>query len=92
MARFLAAIQGSRGEATRLGTPNSGIRAQAQGWDVGVKVHGDVDENDTDVFQIYATHGSHAHGSSRYLGKIYKGTDGELYFERSENLAAVMLR
>lgn len=38
MARYQASIQGSRGEASRLGTPKSGIRAMARGWEGGAKV------------------------------------------------------
>lgn len=38
MARYQAKIQGSRGEASRLGTPKSGITAMARGWEGGAMV------------------------------------------------------
>lgn len=38
MARYQASIQGSRGEASRLGSPSSGITAMARGWEGGAKV------------------------------------------------------
>jgi hypothetical protein len=69
MAHFYSAIQGSRGEATRLGTTASGIRAQAQGWDTGAKVYGNV-VDDRDEFSIYATSGSDYRGIEVYLGKV----------------------
>jgi len=69
MARFIGFIQGNRGEASRLGTPASGIRVQAQGWNVGVKVFGDI-EDGTDTFSIYATSGSDYRGLETYLGKV----------------------
>lgn len=60
MARFLAAIEGkSRSEVTRLGSPSSGVRAQAQGWDLGVKVYGSVDSEGNDCFEVIVTGGSH---------------------------------
>ena len=36
MSRFYGSMQGSRGEATRCGTPSSGITAHVRGWEVGV--------------------------------------------------------
>lgn len=38
MARYQAIIRGNRGEASRLGTRKSGIRAMARGWEGGAKV------------------------------------------------------
>lgn len=37
MARFYASIQGNRGEATRMGTPSSGITGHVRGWNLGMK-------------------------------------------------------
>lgn len=55
MARFRALIQGTRGEASRLG--HQGIRASVNGWHCGVKVCGGI-EDGADVFYVYATSGS----------------------------------
>ena len=57
MARFYADIQGSRGNATRMGTPNSGISGHIRGWDTGcrVEIH---DDNGVDCVTVYRTSGS----------------------------------
>ena len=39
MAHFLASIQGCRGEASRLGSKESGITARIGSWEGGVEVH-----------------------------------------------------
>jgi hypothetical protein len=57
MARFYASIQGNRGEATRMGTPNSGISAHVRGWNIGAHVQVD-DEDGEDVVFVRATGGS----------------------------------
>ena len=56
MSRFYASIQGNKGEATRQGTPNSGIIGHIRGWDIGGKVRCEV-ENDKDVVYFYLTSG-----------------------------------
>ena len=38
MAHFLASIQGSRGEASRLGTKSSGIESAVASWSGSVRV------------------------------------------------------
>lgn len=35
MAHFYGTVQGHRGEASRLGTRRSGLRATASGWNIG---------------------------------------------------------
>ena len=57
MSRFYASIQGSRGEATRQGSPNSGIRGHIRSWDTGVQVY-IAAEGDNDRIQVYLTGGS----------------------------------
>ena len=52
MARFYAKIQGNRGEVTRVGSPKSGISEHIRGWDVGIKVTGEVDAAGNDVFHV----------------------------------------
>jgi len=39
MAKYRGFIQGNRGPATRLGSANSGLVAEAQSWDGKVQVH-----------------------------------------------------
>lgn len=66
MAQFYAAIQGHRGEASRLGTKQSGISGHIRGWNVGVAVYiSHVDGKD--VVSVYRTTGSNGCGYDRTL-------------------------
>jgi len=81
MARFLGAVQGSRGEASRLGSNSSGIRAQAQGWDCGVTVYGEsvIDSHSgksVDQFEIYATGGSNGRSHRKLVATIVETDTG----------------
>jgi hypothetical protein len=81
MARFYADIQGSRGEATRMGTAASGIQAHPRGWNLGVQVDGGTrDEEDNlglDEFDITISRGSNGYGNRiAYLGRVYEEEDG----------------
>lgn len=69
MARFKGSVQGSRGEASRLGGTESGLRVYANGWRSGVMVRGEVNEDGEDVFYVYATGGS-GPGYARMLGRL----------------------
>jgi hypothetical protein len=69
MAQFRATIQGQRGAMSRLGSKNSGLRVRADGWNGGVEVHANT-ENDRDVFAVYATSGSNGRKSGEYLGSV----------------------
>ena len=86
MARFFAEIQGQAGEATRLGSKRSGIRAHVRGWDVGVVVYGDCQDTagpePVDVFELFATGGSNDSGKRTYIGqvRIANAGDGEVHF------------
>lgn len=77
MAHFIGYLKGNRGEASRLGTGNSGIRAQAQGWDIGGKVYCSVNNNGEDIVEMYVTRGSNGYGSGFYLG-TFKIKDGKI--------------
>ena len=70
MAHFYATIRGNRGEATRMGTPNSGIGGHIRGWNIGVRVYGRVDENGKDVFDVVQTGGSNGHAPSKVIATI----------------------
>ena len=69
MAQFQGTVSGGRGEASRPGTKNSGIVTHAKGWNSGVEVHGYVDENGQDKFDIFMTT-----GSSHKMGKDFIGS------------------
>ncbi|MFC1567354.1 hypothetical protein ACFL3R_00770 [Thermodesulfobacteriota bacterium] len=57
MSHFYSSIQGNRGEATRCGTKDSGIRGHIRGWDIGVRVHV-FNRNGVDEVRVYKTSGS----------------------------------
>lgn len=61
MARFYASIQGSRGEATRMGTASSGITGHVRGWNIGGEVQMSSrmgEESDADTCVMTLTGGS----------------------------------
>jgi len=62
MARFRGTIQGSRGEASRLGDKKSGLRVDANGWHVGGQIIMDA-KGDTDYVTFYVTSGSNGRQS-----------------------------
>ena len=57
MARFRGTIQGSRGDASRLGTPRSGLTVTADGWDIGCRVEMTAEDGE-DRIRVYLTGGS----------------------------------
>ena len=70
MAQFRATIEGQRGEASRLGSKNSGLVARINGWHGGVRVEARHSETIGDCFDIYATNGSGYGTSAGYLGYV----------------------
>lgn len=71
MSRFYASIQGTRGEATRQGTPKSGISGHVRGWEVGVEVVGFINTTTgKDMFQVYRTSGSGGAGHNELIATI----------------------
>jgi hypothetical protein len=48
MAHFYGTLQGHRGEATRCGSPNSGINAHLRSWKNDIYVRLEQDENGED--------------------------------------------
>ena len=79
MARFYASICGNRGEATRMGSKDSGIKGHISGWRSGREVICDVDENGKDVISIYATIGSSYHEKAVH-GLVLRTVDGKIDF------------
>ena len=73
MAHFRGTLQGSRGEASRLGTKGSDLIVTADGWNFGVVVTLSYNsELDEDEAFITLTSGSDG-GPTRFLGKYRKG-------------------
>lgn len=57
MAQFRSIIRGQRGEASRLGSKQSGMRADVNGWHTGATVK--IDHVDgRDRVQVFRTSGS----------------------------------
>lgn len=80
MARFYGEIQGSRGEATRMGTRESGFRGHIRGWHIGAAVEmyaeGDASSTLLDRAVVYATDGSAGYARSS-IGSL-RLVDGEI--------------
>lgn len=71
MAHFYGGVHGHRGEATRLGTPRSGLTIFGNGWRVGVRASlsaGEGNDSGTDTVTVYLTSGSGNDGSRVCLG------------------------
>ena len=76
MAHFYGEIQGNRGEATRMGTQDSGFRGHIRGWHVGGSVNCHYNESkDRDEISIYATKGSNG-GGSEHLADVIELDSG----------------
>lgn len=71
MAHFIGVVQGSRGEATRLGGKPSGMRVNASGWDLGVTARM-LHIDGKDRIYLYRTAGSNGH-SSQHIATIIEG-------------------
>jgi hypothetical protein len=80
MARFYAEIQGNRGGATRMGTPNSGMRAHVRGWNTGFKVRCDARMGDSnlDHCTVVLTGGSNAVRAEKQIASAMEMVDGTL--------------
>lgn len=78
MAHFRAVIQGNRGDASRLGSKQSGMVATCNGWDAGVHVVASH-ENGADTFRVYATSGSNRRSLSRLVGTVRETPDGPVF-------------
>lgn len=57
MAHFRATIKGQKGEASRLGSKSSGIVAEINGWDRGIRVYAEFKDG-KDHFVVVSTGGS----------------------------------
>lgn len=78
MSRYYGSLQGSRGEATRQGTPNSGIDGHIRGWGLGVRVWGGEDKENSkkDAFTIDITKGSNGGGTLCFLATVRETDKG----------------
>jgi hypothetical protein len=78
MSHFYGSVQGNRGEATRGGSKDSGIFGHIRGWNVGVRVDVDHDENEgQDIVTVRSTGGSNS-SSGEVICYIYQ--DGTIKY------------
>lgn len=71
MAHFIGVVQGSRGEASRLGGKETGMRVNANGWEAGVTVRA-VHIDGKDRFYLYRTAGSNGY-TSQHIATVIEG-------------------
>lgn len=74
MAQFYGTIQGNRSEASRLSTKASGLTAQVNGWDIGVRVEAGH-YNGEDQVSVIITGGSHDCITSKFIGTFVRKGD-----------------
>jgi hypothetical protein len=75
MAQFRGTVEGrSKTEASRLGSVESGLQVEANGWHFGVRVILESDDTDGDTATILLTSGSSAKGLQKLLG-VYTRRD-----------------
>jgi hypothetical protein len=73
--RFYTSTTNARGN-TAEGSVRAGSCVHTRGWDAGVRVWADPDDEDRDAFTIYATTGSHGAGHDRLIGTVSDTEDG----------------
>lgn len=74
MAQYRATIQGQRGQASRLGSKKTGIRAKVNGWNIGVDVDIYFDaKTGQDRISIYRTGGSNARSMPELIADFTNG-------------------
>ena len=74
MSALYGSLQGCRGEATRTGSKNSGIRASVQSWNGSLVSYMDLDENGKPVITLKTSEGSSGYGSET----VFRGSLEEL--------------
>lgn len=78
MARFKGDVLGSaKSAASRLGSKFSGIYSHTRGWELGVRVGGDVTDDGRDVFSVAVTGGSNNGSKAVPILRVEEGPDGE---------------
>jgi len=74
MSRFYADIQGQRGAASRMGSPESGIQGHIRGWHIGISVtcHAIEQSKGEEIDECIAweTGGSNSYGDRRELARL----------------------
>lgn len=76
MSHFYGTLQGSRGQATRCGTKDSGITATAASWQGAVMTHLWTDAMGVNRFRVVQTKW-HGHGMDEILAEGVVGQPSE---------------
>lgn len=74
MSKLYGTLQGCRGEATRCGSKDSGIRVSAQSYEGSVIVKMKLDENDQPIVTLLISEGSSSYGNK----EVFTGSIEEL--------------
>lgn len=74
MSKLYGSLQGNRGEVTKCGSKNSGMRASVQSWDGSLIVYMDLDDNDKPIITLKTSEGSSGYGNET----IFRGSLEEL--------------
>ena len=87
MSRFYGSLSGSaQAEVTRRGTEASGISSHTRGWDLGIKVAGNVDYDGKDSFRVMITGGSHNASKVREVFVVYFDDEDNIRVEFSKGI------
>ena len=89
MARFIGFIRGNRGEASRLGTGESGMSASARGWNCGARIRLRGLNNGGDQCAVYADQGSNG-GDERWIAHVKYDTEDGYRIEANPDLVKVI--
>ncbi|VVB53332.1 Uncharacterised protein [uncultured archaeon] len=69
MAQFYGSMQGNRGQATRMGTKQSGLSGHVRGWNLGARVEAH-EVAGQDIIEVAVTGGSNNPGTLANLGSF----------------------
>lgn len=91
MAHFIGYVQGSRGEASRVGTTSSGMSAIARGWDVGGQVCAyNDDKTGMDYVEFSVNGGSNDASRSKTILRVWQDGRVEFLDERMAILNSII--
>ncbi len=73
MGHFIGYLKGNRGEASRLGSKDSGMSAIARGWNIGAQVWvGYDEEKGLDFVDVTIDGGSNGRSKTKSFKRIYE--------------------
>ena len=99
MARYYGTLQGNRGPASRLGTPNSGLTTTTNGWNIGVTCYANpaftndpsFHTSNADYIDIDMTKGSSCSANNfKNIGHVLETPDGPVFTPSTELLQSIL--